>query len=102
MGGRRKTKLQAPSARETPRLPSTKSQAPEKPQAPNFQGRSIEKGERSSVLVLGVLLVLFVLAMYLPSIGNEFVNYDDGVYVTANIHVQGGFTLESLRWAFGN
>src|SRR5439155_27303542 len=48
-----------------------------------------------------VLLLLF-LATYLPSIGNQFVNYVDGVYVIANIHVQGGFSLESLRWAFGN
>jgi tetratricopeptide (TPR) repeat protein len=51
---------------------------------------------------LGAILVVLVLVTYLPSIGNEFVNYDDGVYVTANIHIQSGFSLETLRWAFGN
>jgi tetratricopeptide (TPR) repeat protein len=31
---------------------------------------------------------------------NDFVNYDDSDYVTANRHVQGGFTWENVRWAF--
>jgi tetratricopeptide (TPR) repeat protein len=31
---------------------------------------------------------------------NEFVNYDDGVYVVDNPHVQSGLTTDNIRWAF--
>ena len=31
---------------------------------------------------------------------NGFVSFDDGTYVTANTHVQGGLTWEGLEWAF--
>ena len=34
------------------------------------------------------------------ALGNDFVNYDDPDYVTANAHVLSGLTWDSLRWAF--
>ena len=30
----------------------------------------------------------------------DFINYDDDVYVTENIHVQDGITMQAIRWAF--
>ena len=30
----------------------------------------------------------------------DFINYDDPLYVTGNIHVKSGITLRSIRWAF--
>src|SRR2546430_15700794 len=45
------------------------------------------------------LLMLTVVVVFLPSLRNEFVNYDDPDYVTANAHVQSGLTSEGLRWA---
>jgi Flp pilus assembly protein TadD len=30
----------------------------------------------------------------------DFIDYDDPSYVVRNIHVQNGFTVESIRWAF--
>ncbi len=32
--------------------------------------------------------------------GNDFLTYDDGVYVTENHHVQQGVNLQSIAWAF--
>jgi len=29
-----------------------------------------------------------------------FINYDDDVYVTENIHIQDGITTQAIRWAF--
>jgi protein O-mannosyl-transferase len=47
----------------------------------------------SAVLFLGTLLV------FSRAIGNDFVNYDDPVYVTENPRVQAGLRPEGIRWA---
>jgi len=31
--------------------------------------------------------------------GNDFVSYDDGVYLTENSHIQSGISLENMKWA---
>ena len=48
----------------------------------------------------GVLLFLAVLGVFLPAVGNGFVNYDDPEYVTANPQVGRGLTGEGVGWAF--
>src|SRR5579872_4684111 len=47
-----------------------------------------------------VLLVLVTISLYWLATHNDFVNYDDDIYVTANRHVQAGLTLAGLKWAF--
>lgn len=49
---------------------------------------------------MAALLGLVTLALYWPATHHDFINYDDNVYVTANLHVQQGLTLENLKWAF--
>jgi tetratricopeptide (TPR) repeat protein len=39
-------------------------------------------------------------AVYWQTLGHEFINYDDGVYVFNNYYVKTGLTLESVEWAF--
>ena len=34
--------------------------------------------------------------------GNEFINFDDGRYITGNHYVQSGINQESVKWAFTN
>ena len=48
-----------------------------------------------------VLLGVFTLALYLPSLRHTFLEYDDQQYVTENIHVRAGLTAAGLKWAFG-
>jgi Flp pilus assembly protein TadD len=50
--------------------------------------------------VLSVLLAVAVLALFWPALGNDFVNYDDDLYVTRNPRVQQGLTSAGVRWAF--
>jgi tetratricopeptide (TPR) repeat protein len=54
--------------------------------------------------VVTTLATLFLLAgacaLYAPTLGFEFLSYDDPVYVTRNPHLAGGFTAEAVRWAF--
>jgi tetratricopeptide (TPR) repeat protein len=48
---------------------------------------------------LAILLALVTAALYWPVTRHQFVNYDDDVYVTRNVHVQQGLTADSLLWA---
>jgi tetratricopeptide (TPR) repeat protein len=51
------------------------------------------------VWLTGGLLVLVTVAGYWPAMQCDFVNYDDGLYVTSNAHIQAGLTWASIRWA---
>ncbi len=51
-------------------------------------------------LLIPVLLVLAVVAVYGPTLGFDFVNFDDPDYVSENPIVQRGLSGEGLRWAF--
>ena len=51
---------------------------------------------------LALLLALVTIALYWPAMRHDFINYDDDLYVTANVHVQNGLTLENFKWAFFN
>src|SRR5262245_13084086 len=50
--------------------------------------------------VLAVALALLTLALYWPATGNEFVSYDDDVYVTSNPRIPDGLTSDNVHWAF--
>ena len=49
---------------------------------------------------LSFVLIGLSIALYYPVKGHPFVNYDDNVYVTENLHVQSGLTWETVSWAF--
>ncbi|HEY1663490.1 MAG TPA: tetratricopeptide repeat protein [Verrucomicrobiae bacterium] len=46
------------------------------------------------------LLALGTLLIYLPVVHHEFVNYDDGGYVSDNPVVKAGLTWYGIKWAF--
>ena len=46
-----------------------------------------------------LLLVILTVALYYPVKSHPFVNYDDNVYVTENVHVQNGLTWDTVTWA---
>jgi len=51
-------------------------------------------------LIVYIILILATLAVYWQASQHNFINCDDPVYVTENIHVQSGITLDGIRWAF--
>ena len=59
-------------------------------------------GSSFPVWLMAALLVLATTFLYWPATHHDFVNYDDTVYVTSNIHVQNGLTLDNIKWAFSN
>jgi protein O-mannosyl-transferase len=54
---------------------------------------------RSNALV-SAFLAAGTLVVYTRVGNNEFVNWDDGVYVTENAQVQAGLTVHSIAWAW--
>ncbi len=51
--------------------------------------------------VIYILLTLVTLAVYWQVNKYDFVIIDDPMYIIENHHIQSGFTLEELTWAFG-
>ncbi len=49
---------------------------------------------------VALLLALATAAVFRPSLGNGFIDFDDDWYITANRHVTGGLTRENIGWAF--
>ena len=63
----------------------------------------IEKtGEKRlrKTLLIGFLLAAVTLTLYWPVQHFDFVNFDDGLYVTDNRQVQGGLSMTGLWWSF--
>jgi len=56
-------------------------------------------GYRSEIIV-SLFLIVSVFAVYWQVGDHEFIILDDDDYVTENRHVQAGWTMEGLAWAF--
>lgn len=54
---------------------------------------------RLATLLAVLLLAVATFLLYLPSLENDFINYDDPAYVSSNSYVQQGVTRESAAWA---
>ena len=52
--------------------------------------------------LVAVLLGLVTIALYWPTTGHDFVNFEDTRYVYQNAHVQSGLNWQSIQWAFAN
>ncbi len=50
--------------------------------------------------LFSLILIILSIALYYPVRSHPFVNYDDNVYVTENLHVQNGLTWDTVTWAF--
>ena len=56
--------------------------------------------QRPSAAWLCAVLAVVTVAAFWRVLGNDFILYDDPLYVTANMHVLGGLTWDSVVWAF--
>jgi tetratricopeptide (TPR) repeat protein len=52
---------------------------------------------RAAILLAIIGLTLFV---YWDVKNHQFLNFDDNMYVSTNLYVKNGFSLENVRWAF--
>jgi Tfp pilus assembly protein PilF len=51
-------------------------------------------------LLINLFLILLIVIVYLQVGTFDFVDYDDGLYVTENSHVRNGLTIDGCIWAF--
>ena len=56
--------------------------------------------KNKQIIWLYPILILFTVIAYWGVQDNEFLGYDDNLYVTDNPHVTEGFTLQNIGWAF--
>ena len=51
-------------------------------------------------LIVYIILAAVTFAVFWQVNQFDFINFDDNLYVTENIHIQSGITRDTLRWAF--
>src|ERR1700724_1026278 len=54
----------------------------------------------TSNALIAAFLAAVTLVVFARVCKNEFVNWDDGVYVTENAQVQAGLSFRSIAWAW--
>ena len=50
-----------------------------------------------------LIIVLLIIASFIAFgriLNNDFINFDDTVYITENNHIKAGLNLETIKWAF--
>jgi len=58
----------------------------------------LKRTQLTGWIVLAIVVATTV--AYLPLFDNDFVNYDDDLYILNNMHIQHGLDAETFRWAF--
>ena len=59
-----------------------------------------EKADFRIIFMVSLCLIAGIICVYIQVVNIDFVGYDDELYVTKNLHVQKGVSLEGLKWAF--
>ena len=75
-----------------------------KDHSPSFKKKISDKGPlpKSSVQVtlsVAIFILLLTFLVYTPALENDFVNWDDPLYIGKNIHIR-SLNLKSLHWMF--
>ncbi len=69
-------------------------------QFPRQSAQPLESAPPIKTPWIAASLFLFTLLLYLPSLRNEFVDFDDMDYVAHNQHVLSGLSVDNFKWAF--
>ena len=59
-----------------------------------------DEANKTVKITIYVLLVLATFAVYSQVQDHEFIDFDDDLYITNNLNVRTGLTIESIKWAF--
>src|SRR6202167_2938062 len=81
-------------------LAKTRAQIRKRPKRKAPSGAEAFLRGRYLKTVLGMLLAAVTIALYMPVTKHSFIVLDDRDYVTANFHIQGGLSWNTVKWAF--
>jgi tetratricopeptide (TPR) repeat protein len=70
------------------------------PSSPPVADPAPARPDRRADWLIALALAALTFLLYVPSLANSFVDYDDHQYVTANPVVQRGLTWAGVKWAF--
>jgi protein O-mannosyl-transferase len=101
MARRKSTKTHsAPDGRAPTKQQASSSKQPDSLVSKPFSESSANRNS----IVLCLLVFALIAGVFWPATQNDFLFWygDDPGYVTENAHVKNGFTLEGVKWAFGN
>lgn len=87
---RKRQKTSAEPVQAAPEPAQTKEQAPATRQG----------AERAKNMLISLVLVAVTFTVFLPGLGNEFVNYDDDYYIVNNYDVRHGLSWDGFVYAF--
>ena len=69
---------------------------------PRGRSLAVKSIRAREIVLIGILLVSIVWLVFSRTVGYDFVNYDDHVYVYQNPIVSAGLTLHGIVWAFAH
>ena len=81
-------------------LAKTRAQIRKRPNRKAPSGAEAFLKGRYLKTVLGMLLAAVTIAVYIPVTRHSFIVLDDRDYVTANFHIRGGLSWNTIKWAF--
>jgi len=67
--------------------------------ANSLLGGTASASRQKRMVLIGILIAATLL-LYNPVVHHEFINFDDPDYVTANVHVSSGLSVQNVVWAF--
>ena len=70
------------------------------PQTGSGPAKSLFTSLKHRTLICSLLLAISTAAVYYPVRHYSFLNYDDEIYVTNNVHVKYGLDWDGVKWAF--
>ncbi len=56
--------------------------------------------DKQKTIVVALVLAVVTAGVYQRACNNDFINFDDDLYVTENSNVQAGLSWEGIKWAF--
>ncbi|MBN1131326.1 MAG: hypothetical protein JXA71_20235 [Chitinispirillaceae bacterium] len=79
--------------------PPAASMAPTACTAPGNGDSGTSRADgRADCMAIAILMLLTAI-VFQGTLRNDFVYYDDNVYITENPHIRKGLTLDALRWS---
>jgi tetratricopeptide (TPR) repeat protein len=98
------------SQRSGKKAPAASSSAPVSPagempgaadsRPPDSESRPGGLSDRWTVVGVCLFLATIIWVVFGQTLGHDFVNYDDNVYVFENVKVMGGLSFKGIAWAF--
>ncbi|MCE5339765.1 MAG: tetratricopeptide repeat protein [Planctomycetaceae bacterium] len=67
---------------------------------PQQSNRDVRISDFKLRILISICLAVAIFAVYWQVYSFDFIRFDDGDYITRNVHIRSGLNWETIRWAF--